>query len=168
MVHLRSSPWHIPCQPYERLSIVVHYPSVSIRAAQSGLQSAPACRIQWVCHHLFRSYDRNLSNIANIRLHSVSGHTFVTAKIQKISKNAQLYYQKVVNLPFSVTAKAQTKAFTMIYKQKVVILPLFVSLKHFPKKKRGQWYLYKSDFVLLNASNDTLRSRNGIMDILFV
>lgn len=72
---LRSTPWHIPCQPYGRLSIVVHYPSVSIRAAQSGLQSAPACRMQWVCHHLFRSYDRNLSNIANIRLHSVSGHT---------------------------------------------------------------------------------------------
>ena len=77
---------------------------------------------------------------------------FVTAKIQKISKNAQLYYQKVVNLPFFVTEKAQTKAFTMIYKQKVVILPLFVSLKHFlvppkndiislkhfPKKKRWQ------------------------------
>ena len=76
MVHLRSSPWHIPCQPYGRLSIVVHYPSVSIRAAQSGLQSAPACRMQWVCHHLFRSYDRNLSNIANIRLHSVSEHTY--------------------------------------------------------------------------------------------
>lgn len=75
MVHLRSSPWHIPCQPYGRLSIVVHHPSVSIRAAQSGLQSAPACRMRWVCHHLFRSYDRSLSNIANIRLHSVSGHT---------------------------------------------------------------------------------------------
>lgn len=71
---------------------------------------------------------------------------FVTAKIQKISKNAQLYYQKVVNLPFFVTAKAQTKAFTMIYKQKVVVLPLFVSLKHFHKKKRGQWYLYQPDF----------------------
>lgn len=75
---------------------------------------------------------------------------FVTAKIQKISKNAQLYYQKVVNLPFFVTEKTQTKAFTMIYKQKVVVLPLFVtfhflvpkndiiSLKHFPKKKRWQ------------------------------
>ena len=75
MVRLRSSPWHIPCQPYGRLSIVVHYPSVSIRAAQSGLQSAPACRMQWVCHHLFRSYDRNPSNIANIRLYSVSEHT---------------------------------------------------------------------------------------------
>ena len=76
MVHLHSSPWHIPCQPYGRLSIVVHHPSVSIRAVQSGLQSAPACRMRWVCHHLFRSYGRNLSNIANIRLHSVSGHTF--------------------------------------------------------------------------------------------
>ena len=80
MVHLRSSPWHIPCQPYGRLSIVVHYPSVSIRAAQSGLQSAPACRMRWVCHHLSRSYDRNLSNIANIRLHSVSGHTISLQK----------------------------------------------------------------------------------------
>ena len=75
MVHLRSSPWHIPCQPFGRLSIVVHYPSVSIRAAQSGLQSAPACRMRWGCHHLSRSYDRNLSNIANIGLYSVSGHT---------------------------------------------------------------------------------------------
>ena len=84
MVHLRSSPWHIPCQPYGRLSIVVHYPSVSIRAAQSGLQSAPACRMRWVCHHLFRSYDRNLSNIANIRLHSVSGHTLLNAKIRQM------------------------------------------------------------------------------------
>ena len=52
---------------------------------------------------------------------------FVTAKIQKISKNAQFYYQKVVNLPFFVTEKTQTKAFTMIYKQKVVVLPLFVT-----------------------------------------
>ena len=32
--------------------------------------------MRWVYHHLFRSYDRNLSNIANIRLHSVSGHTY--------------------------------------------------------------------------------------------
>ena len=31
--------------------------------------------MRWVCHHLFGSYDRSLSNIANIRLHSVSGHT---------------------------------------------------------------------------------------------
>ena len=53
-----------------------HYPSVSIRAAQSGWQSVPAYRMRWVCHHLFRSYDRNPSNIANIRLYSVSGHTF--------------------------------------------------------------------------------------------
>lgn len=33
-----------------------------------------------------------------------------------------------------------------LYYQKVVILPLFVTLKHFPKKKRGEWYLYQSDF----------------------
>lgn len=38
-----------------------------------------------------------------------------------------LYYQKVVNLPFFVTEKTQTKAFTMIYKRKVVVLPLFVT-----------------------------------------
>ena len=36
---------------------------------------------------------------------------FVTAKIQKISKNAQLYYQKVVNLPFFVTAKLKRSFF---------------------------------------------------------
>lgn len=52
---------------------------------------------------------------------------FVTAKIQKISKNAQLYYQKVVNLPFFVTAKLKRSFFFMIYKQKVVVLPLFVT-----------------------------------------
>ena len=46
---------------------------------------------------------------------------FVTAKIQKISKNAQLYYQKVVNLPFFVTAKLKRSFFPMIYKQKVVV-----------------------------------------------
>lgn len=51
---------------------------------------------------------------------------FVTAKISKISKNAQLYYQKVVNLPFFVTAKLK-RSFFMIYKQKVVVLPLFVT-----------------------------------------
>ena len=97
MVRLRSSPWHIPCQPYGRLSIVVHYPSVSIRAAQSGLQSAPACRMQWVCHHLFRSYDRNLSNIANIRLHSVSGHT-IFCKDNKILEITRWFRLKIVTL----------------------------------------------------------------------
>ena len=30
----------------------------------------------------------------------------MNAKIPKISKNVQLYYQKVVNLPFFVTEKA--------------------------------------------------------------
>ena len=56
-----------------QLSFTTHlFPS---EQHKSGLQSAPACRMRWVCHHLFRSYDRSLSNIANIRLHSVSGHT---------------------------------------------------------------------------------------------
>ena len=59
----------------EGFQLSFHYPSVSIRAAQSGLQSVPAYRMRWGCHHLFRSYDGNPSNIANIRLHSVSGHT---------------------------------------------------------------------------------------------
>lgn len=94
MVHLRSPPWHIPCQPYGRLSIVVHYPSVSIRAAQSGLQSAPACRMRWGCHHLFRSYNRNLSNIANIRLHSVSGHTSCW-KDKLLFRNRQTKWQNL-------------------------------------------------------------------------
>ena len=65
----------------EGFQLSFHYPSVSIRAAQSGLQSVPAYRMRWVCHHLFRSYDRNPSNIANIRLYSASGHTNVLAKI---------------------------------------------------------------------------------------
>ena len=95
MVHLRSSPWHIPCQPFGRLSIVVHYPSVSIRAAQSGLQSAPACRMRWVCHHLSRSYDRNLSNIANIGLYSVSGHTLAMQKYKIIRKYANLFSRNI-------------------------------------------------------------------------
>ena len=74
VVRLRSSPWHIPCQSYGRLSIVVHYPSVSSRAAQSGLQSAPACRMRWVST-ISLEVTTNPSNIANIRLLSVSGHT---------------------------------------------------------------------------------------------
>lgn len=45
----------------------------------------------------------------------------------KMSKNVQLYYQKVVNLPFFVTAKLKRSFFPMIYKQKVVVLPLFVT-----------------------------------------
>ena len=53
----------------------------------------------------------------------------------KISKNVQLYYQKVVNLPFFVTIKAQIKAFIMIYKQKVVDLPLFVT-SPFPRSRK--------------------------------
>ena len=48
----------------EGFQLSFYYPSVSIRAAQSGLQSVPAYRMRWVCHHLFRSYDRNPSNIA--------------------------------------------------------------------------------------------------------
>ena len=61
-----------------QLSFTTH---LFLSEQQSGLQSAPACRMPWVCHHLFRSYDRSLSNIANIRLHSVSGHTH-RAKVQ--------------------------------------------------------------------------------------
>ena len=105
MVRLRSSPWHIPCQPYGRLSIVVHYPSVSIRAAQSGLQSAPACRMQWVCHHLFRSYDRNLSNIANIRLHSVSGHTTILHSYNleiSVSRVSMTFSTLLISKPLSL------------------------------------------------------------------
>ena len=105
MVHLRSSPWHIPCQPYGRLSIVVHYPSVSIRAAQSGLQSAPACRMQWVFHHLFRSYDRNLSNIANIRLHSVSGHTTILHSYNlgiSVSRVSMTFSTLLISKPLSL------------------------------------------------------------------
>ena len=71
----------------EGFQLSFHYPSVSIRAAQSGLQSAPACRMRWVCHHLFRSYDRHPSNIANIRLHSVSGHTIFCKDTKFWSRN---------------------------------------------------------------------------------
>ena len=95
MVHLRSSPWHIPCPPYGRLSIVVHYPSVSIRAAQSGLQSAPACRMRWGYHHLFRSYDRNLSNIANIRLHFCLRTHFLFCKFTKKVENRKNFGQLI-------------------------------------------------------------------------
>ena len=59
----------------EGFQLSFHYSSVSIRAAQSGLQSVPVYRMRWVSHHLFESYDRNPSNIANIILHFVSGHT---------------------------------------------------------------------------------------------
>lgn len=65
----------------EGFQMSFHHPSVSIRAAQSGLQSAPACLMRWVCHHLFRSYDRNPSNIANIRLHFCLRTHESTAKV---------------------------------------------------------------------------------------
>ena len=55
-----------------------------------------------------------------------------------------LYYQKVVNLPFFVTEKAQTKAFTMIYKQKVVILPLFVTFPFSRSPKK--WHYLSQTF----------------------
>ena len=82
----------------EGFQLSFHYPSVSIRAAQSGLRSAPACRMRWVCHHLFRSYDRNPSNIANIRLHfCLRTHDFdrkVTNFPSKKERNLQLFPSK--------------------------------------------------------------------------
>ena len=83
----------------EGFQLSFHYPSVSIRAAQSGLQSVPAYRMRWGCHHLFRSYDGNPSNIANIRLHSVSGHTILSAKIQNIPDSPNVFAQNVPDSP---------------------------------------------------------------------
>ena len=77
----------------EGFQLSFHYPSVSIRAAQSGLQSVPAYRMRWGCHHLFRSYDGNPSNIANIRLHSVSGHT-IFCKARKNLISHQIFNKK--------------------------------------------------------------------------
>lgn len=54
---------------------------------------------------------------------------FVTAKIQKISKNAQLYYQKVVNLPFFVTAKLKRSFFPHDLQAKS---GSFTTFRHFP------------------------------------
>ena len=53
--------------------------------------------MRWGCHHLFRSYDRNLSNIANIRLHSVSGHT-IFCKDNKILEITRWFRLKIVTL----------------------------------------------------------------------
>ena len=90
----------------EGFQLSFYYPSVSIRAAQSGLQSVPAYRMRWGCHHLFRSYDGNPSNIANIRLHSVSGHTISLAKIRHLSdirKKKSNYFRLVVHFSSCVT-----------------------------------------------------------------
>ena len=86
---------------------------------------------------------------------------FVTAKIQKISKNAQLYYQKVVNLPFFVTTKAQTKAFTMIYKQKVAKLPLFVTSSFSRSRKLTQMTKIGNMFNILVLFNENEHGCNN-------
>ena len=55
MVHSRSSPWCSPRLIHISLPIVVHDHSVSLTAAQSGLQTAPVRRMRWTYHHLFQS-----------------------------------------------------------------------------------------------------------------
>jgi len=75
---------------------------------------------------------------------------FVTAKIQKLSKNKRFYYQKVVNLPFFVTTKAQIKTFTMIYNQKVAKLPLFVTYPFSRSRKMTQMTKIGNQLVFFN------------------
>ena len=75
---------------------------------------------------------------------------FVTAKIQKLSKNRQLYYQKVVNLPFFVTTKAQIKDLIMIYNQKVAKLPLFVTFPFSRSRKMTQMAKIGNTLVFFN------------------
>ena len=88
---------------------------------------------------------------------------FVTAKILKISKNAQLYYQKVVNLPFFVTEKTQTKAFTMIYKQKVVVLPLFVT---FPFSRSPKMTLSLSNILPRRNDGNSIYTNQILIECL--
>ena len=62
-------------------------------------------RMQWVCHHLFRSYDRNLSNIANIRLHSVSGHTTILHSYNlgiSVSRVSMTFSTLLISKPLSL------------------------------------------------------------------
>ena len=86
-----------------------------------------------------------------------------------------LYYQKVVNLPFFVTEKTQTKAFTMIYKQKVVVLPLFVTFPFsrspkmtlslsniFPRRNDGNSIYTNRILMGCLRNKDPLRSKNYI------
>ena len=109
MVHLRSSPWHIPCQPYGRLSIVVHYPLVSLRAAQSGLQSAPACRMRWVNHHLLKSYDRNLSKYSQYRTSFCLRTHFHTAKVRKNIEKNECFHMFIVIILLAISKLQYTK-----------------------------------------------------------
>ena len=45
--------------------------------------------MQWGYHHLFRSYDRNPSNIANIRLHFCLRTHIKVAKVRAENQNAK-------------------------------------------------------------------------------
>lgn len=103
----------------EGFQLSFHYPSVSIRAAQSGLQSVPAYRMRWGCHHLFRSYDGNPSNIANIRLHSVSGHTFCPQSYCKKRDNSKngIISSKILN------TKQLSTTLSRYFKEKAMIFP---------------------------------------------
>ena len=56
--------------------------------------------MRWVSHHLFESYDRNLSNIANIILHSVSGHTPCCKDTETNPANTQKANISTKNTPY--------------------------------------------------------------------
>ena len=72
VVHLRSPPCYLPRKVFTSLSIIVHYLSVSLKAASSGLLPEPALRARWAYHHLFRSYEQSSSNRASIVDDSIS------------------------------------------------------------------------------------------------
>lgn len=75
-------------------------------------------RMQWGCHHLFRSYERNLSNIANIRLHSVSGHTITVQRYETLSRHTIRLSPNSYHLP--------------IIPIRVILLPVPAISAHFP------------------------------------
>ena len=62
MFHSRSSPWCAPRLIHISLPVVVHDQSVSLPAAQSGLQTAPERRMRWTYHHLLQSSEVLLSS----------------------------------------------------------------------------------------------------------
>ena len=75
--------------------------------------------MRWVFHHLFRSYDRNLSIIANIRLLSVSGHTFRNKNKIEVFRAGSMYYYYPIQDNTYQTATTFSVLRNSIYQLKV-------------------------------------------------
>ena len=113
MVHLRSPPHYSPCKVFTSLSMIVHYLSVSLKAASSGLLPEPALRVRWACHHLYESYELFLTSqfcsritrsrrkdTASFRIFQILDKKTVMQR-RLSPKSYQLYLISVISLLFA-------------------------------------------------------------------